>query len=167
MSGRDDERGIARDVAERREAECALGMNQSFGVEVPDGALLEATVIRRQLRETCRPTSAYRVEPVRACGMEAGGGPPHRTKVKPRKAGPTWVSARCSAKPDIQSRWDGIGDGGGGTRLVLTPGDLGGSAVSGRRREDYDALPMFAEESDHLVVALKPGNAGGAKGVTN
>lgn len=148
---------------------CALGMNETLGVEVPDGALLEATVIRRQLRETHRPTiaSAYRVEPARACGMEARGEPPYRTQVKPRKAGPTWVSTPDSAMPDFQSRRDGIGDGDGGTRLVLTPGDLDGSAVSGRRREGNDALPMFVEESDHPVVATRPGNAGGAKGVTD
>lgn len=143
-------------------------MDEHPGVEVPDGALLEATVIRRQLRETCRPPlAAYRVEPARARGMEARGGPQHRTQVKPRKAGPTWVSTPGSATPDFQSRRDGIGDGGGGKLLVLTPGDLGGSATSGRRREGDDALPMSVEESDHLVVVRKPGNAGGAKGVTD
>ena len=51
--------------------------------------------------------------------------------------------------------------------LVLTPGDLGGSAASGRRREGNDALPTSVEESDHLIVAMRPGNAGGAKGVTD
>ena len=99
--------------------------------------------------------------------MEARGKPPYRTQVKPRKAGPIWVSTRCSAMPDFQSRRDGIGDGDGGKWLVLTPGDLGGSAVSGRRREGNDALLMSVEESDHLVVAMKLGNAGGAKGVTD
>ena len=143
-------------------------MNETPGVEVPDGALLEATVTRRQLRETCRPSlTAYRVESVRTREMEARGEPPYRTQVKPRKAGPTWVSTPDSATPDFQSRRDGIGDGDGGKRLVLTPGDLDGSAVSGRRREGNDALPMSVEESDHPVVALKPGNAGGAKGVTD
>jgi len=71
------------------------------------------------------------------------------------------------ATPDIQSRRDGIGGGNGGKLFVLTPGDLCGSAVSGRRREGNDALLMSAEESDHLVVVMKPGNAGGAKGVTD
>jgi hypothetical protein len=72
-----------------------------------------------------------------------------------------------STTPDIQSRRDGIGDGGGGKWLVLTPGDLGGSAKSGRRRGESNALPMPIEESDHFIVAKKPGNAGGAKGVTD
>jgi hypothetical protein len=141
-------------------------MNEERGVRVPDGALLEATVIWRQLRETRRPHLAYRVEPVRARGVEARGEPRHRTQVKPCKAGPTWVSTPDSAMPDFQSRRDGIGDGGRGKLFVLTPGELGGAALCGGRRGGDNALPTPAEKSDHLVVALKPGNAGGAKGVT-
>lgn len=143
-------------------------MDETLGVKVPDGALLEATVTRRQLREICRPLCAgYRIAPVRARGEEARGEPWHRTQVKPCKAGPTWVSMLVNAKPDIQSRRDGNGDGGRGTWFVLTSGDLGRSVRSGRRRGGDDAPPMWAEESDHLVLAWKPGNAGGAKGVTD
>ena len=142
-------------------------MDETLGVEVPDGALLEATVTRRQLHEIHRPETACGIGPARACGVEARGQPQHRTKVKPRKAGPTWVSAPPSAMPGIQSRRDGTGDGGGGKWLVLTPGDLDGSARSGRRRGGDNALPKPVEESDHFIVATKPGNAGGAKGVTD
>lgn len=97
--------------------------------------------------------------------MEARGEPQHRTQVKPRKAGPAWVSVLRSATPDIQPRRDGIGDGGGGTLFVLTLGDLHGSASSGRRQGGNDELLMSAEKSDHPIRALSPGNAGGAKGV--
>ena len=140
-------------------------MNETDGVQVPDGAALEATVTRRQLHVTTMPTMAHMVEPARACGVEARGQPQHRTQVKPRKAGPTWVSVPPSATPDIQSRRDGTGDGGGGKWLVLTPGDLGGCVTRGRRRGD--ALPTPTEKSDHPIVAMKPGNAGGARGVTD
>ena len=140
-------------------------MNETDGVQVPDGALLEATVTWRQLHVTTMPTTAHMVDPARACGVEARGQPQHRTQVKPRKAGPTWVSVPPSATPDVQSRRDGTGDGGGGKWLVLTSGDLGGSVTRGRRRGD--ALPTSTEKSDHPIVAMKPGNAGGARGVTD
>ena len=117
---------------------------------------------RRQLHEG----QAVRVagsEPARACGMEARDEPQHRTQVKPRKAGLTWESVPPNATPDIQSRQDGNEDGSGGTLLVLTRGDLHGSARCGRRLGD--GLPMSVEKSDHPIGAVKPGNAGGAKGV--
>ena len=47
---------------------------------------------------------------------------------------------------------------------VLTLGDLLGSATRGRLASDDG--PMSGEKSDHLVVVMKPGNAGEAKGVT-
>jgi hypothetical protein len=66
--------------------------------------------------------------------------------------------------PDIQS-WSYGSRGGGGAKFQdLTPGDLLGSAPCGRAARKGGSMPE--EKSDHLVVALKPGNAGGAKGVT-
>jgi hypothetical protein len=119
-------------------------------------------VSRRQLHEG-QAARATGFEPVRACGMEARDVPQHRTKVKPRKAGLTWVSVPPNATPDIQPRQDGTEDGGGGKLLVLTRGDLHGSARCGRG--PGDGLSMSVEKSDHLIRAMKPGNAGGAKGV--
>ena len=116
---------------------------------------------RRQLHEG-QAVKATGFEPVRACGMEARDEPQHRTQVKPRKAGLTWESVPLNATPDIQSRQDGIEDGSGGTLLVLTRGDLHGSAGCGRRLGDVQ--PMFVEKSDSSIRAGKPGNAGGAKG---
>ena len=117
---------------------------------------------RRQLHEG-QAARATGFEPTRACGMEARDEPQHRTQVKPRKAGLTWESVPRNATPDFQSRQGGIEDGGGGTLLVLTRGDLHGSARCGRRLGD--GLPMFVEKSDHSIRAVKSGNAGGAKGV--
>jgi len=96
--------------------------------------------------------------------MEAVGKPQHRTKVKPRKAGLTWVSLLVVATPHFQWWQDGTEDGGGGTWFILTPGELSESALSGRDRGN--ATPTLGEKSDHPIRALKPGNAGGAKGVT-
>ncbi len=117
---------------------------------------------RRQLHGA-QVARAIGLEPARACGMEARDEPQHRTKVKPRKAGLTWESVPPNATPDFQSRQGGIEDGGGGTLLALTRGDLCGSARCGRRLGD--GLPMFVEKSDHPIGAVKPGNSGGAKGV--
>ncbi len=101
---------------------------------------------QRQLHEALERFGA---EPARACGMEARDVPQHRTKVKPRKAGLIWVSVPPNATPDIQSRRDGTEDGGGGKLLVLTRGDLHGSARRGRRFGD--GLSMFVEKSDHFI----------------
>jgi hypothetical protein len=138
---------------------------------------------------------AWRRAPARSCGMEALDEPQHRTKVKLRKAIEVWVNVPSNVTPSIQSRPGGTGDGGGGTLRVLTQGDLPRSRMvwqAERRRRlergarDRGNLPVASairvggkketttqrslgnerEKSDHLIVALKPGNAGGAKGVT-
>lgn len=40
-------------------------------------------------------------------------------------------------------------------------------ATTGTAQGGNDACWKFMEKSDHLIVARKPGNAGGAKGVTS
>ena len=124
---------------------------------------------RRQLHEAERglaPREAAVYRPsARSCGMEALDAAQHRTKVKLRKAVVTWVSVRRNATPDIQSRSGSGGDGRGAKLCVLTQGDLHGSASSDRRGRGNDDPPIPVEKSDHPVVATKPGNAGGAKGV--
>ena len=133
----------------------------------------EAAVER--LREDAREavSTAADGRPVRApnrtarsCGVEALDEPQRRTRVKLRKAIEVRVSVPPNATPNIQSGPRGSGDGEGGTLRRLTQRDLLGSATSGRRGEGNDNPPMSLEKSDHLVVAMKPGNAGGAKGVT-
>jgi hypothetical protein len=103
-------------------------------------------------------------ESVRRCGMEATSEPQHRTRVNSGAGRPVWESVPRNVTPDIQSRQDGSRSGGGGKSYVFTLGDLLGSANSGRTVGDGG--PMPGEKSDHLIVVLKPGNAGGVKGVT-
>ena len=98
--------------------------------------------------------------------MEALDAPQHRAKAKLRKAVETWVSVPSNVTPNIQSRSRGTGDGGGGKLCVLTQGDLHQSAPCGKREGGNDDPLMLVEKSDHPIVVLKPGNAGGAKGVT-
>ena len=96
--------------------------------------------------------------------MEARSEPRHRTRVNPCAGWAIRVSVPRIAKPDFQSGWPSIGGGGRGKFCVLTRGDLLGSAMSGRPVGDGGTTS--GEKSDRLIVALKPGNAGGAKGAT-
>ena len=155
-------------------------MGAVLEVKVLYGSLLEETMSRRQLHETerragrrwkQRSTVLTRdVEPLgasaRSCGMEALDEPQVRAKAKFRKADVAWVSARAGVTPNIQTRQRGSGDGYGGTHCALTRGDLRWSGAAGRREGGNDDPPMPEEKSDHLIVVMKPGNAGGAKGVT-
>ena len=103
-------------------------------------------------------------EPVRGCGMEAWSETPYRTKVNPCAGRVTWVSMPRVAKPNIQPKAPGTGGGDGVKKQRLTPGDLCTSAESGSPVHEVRA--KRAEKSDHPIVALKAGNAAGAKGVT-
>ena len=105
--------------------------------------------------------------------MEAVSELQHRTKVNLSAGLLVWVSAPLCTTPGIRS-WPGsIRGGRGSTLLNLTPRDLYRSMLSllaevdGRARAGNDNCPKSIEKSDHFVVALKPGNAGGAKGVTS
>jgi hypothetical protein len=97
--------------------------------------------------------------------MEARDGPQHRTQVNLRKALRTWVSQPPEATPGIQSWSQGSGDGGGGTLCAPYPGRSLEVRERGRRGGGNDDPPKPREKSDHLIVARKPGNTGGAKGV--
>ncbi len=99
--------------------------------------------------------------------MEAVDESKHRMKVKFRKAAEPWVSAPPSVTPDIQSWFCGSGDGSVETLRELTQGELHGSAFAvGGEKETTTLRSLQVEKSDHLIVVMKPGNAGGAKGVT-
>lgn len=105
----------------------------------------------------------------RPCGMEARGEPRSRTQVNPRASRSGWVSVFAYATPDIRSCRDGIGGGDCGTLLILTPRGLHGSMSRegrGSGSGGNDAVARPAQKSDHPIVVTKPGNAGGAKGVT-
>lgn len=103
----------------------------------------------------------------RSCGMEAGGQSWYRTQVNPYAGWTAWASVPDSTKPDIRPRRHSSEGGDHGKRLTLTPGDLHGSADgSGSVHEGNDVRATPVQKSDHLIVALKPGNAGRAKEVT-
>ncbi len=163
----------------------APGMGAELKMKVLYGSVLEETMSRRQLHEAergavCRPRgrcavlirdartgrTPCRAVPARSCGMEALDAAQHRAKAKFRKALEVWVSVPSNVTPDIQSRPRSTGTGGGAKLCVLTQGDLCVSASSGRWGGGNDDPPRHAEKSDHPVVVMKPGNAGGAKGVT-
>jgi hypothetical protein len=171
-------------VAEGDPTDVAPGMGAELGVKVPYGSLLEETMSRRQLHEPERGAGRGRARrrvwrtpvlirdgmdaspPARSCGMEALDAPQHRAKAKLRKAFDAWVSVPSNATPSIQSRHRGTGDGGGVKLSVLTRGDLHRSARAVGGKEATTTRRCRSEKSDHLVVVMKPGNAGGAKGVT-
>lgn len=99
--------------------------------------------------------------------MEAVSEPQHRTKVNLSAGCLAWVSVPSNMTPDIRSVPGSSRGGSGGTLLNLTPRDLHRSDLFGRADEGNDRGLMSVERSDHLIVVMKPGNAGGAKGVTS
>jgi hypothetical protein len=124
---------------------------------------------KRRLSWPCRDDFA-----VRSCEMEACSEPQHRTKVNLQAGLLAWASGPLSVTPNIRSWPGGSGGGSGGTSLCLTPGDLDRSKRCDDSPTDLvslcggnDRSLTSIEKSDHLVVVRKPGNAGGAKGVTS
>jgi hypothetical protein len=138
-------------------------MGARLGVKVPIEPLLEGIEREEQLHEL-EMGGSMEGEPVRGCGMEARSEPQHRTRVNSGAGRSVWVSVPRNVTPDIQSRQDGIRSGGGGKSCVLTLGDLSESTMSGSPCRD--AWTTLWEKSDHPIRVMKPGNAGGAKGVT-
>ena len=110
------------------------------------------------------PTESF---PVRACGMEAGGEPQHRTQVNPQAGGPDL--GECARQHDaLYPTVTGVvlGTGAAGHCSSLPQEVSMDPCRGGRARGGNDKCPKSLEKSDHPIVALKPGNAGGAKGVT-
>lgn len=105
--------------------------------------------------------------------MEARSESQHRMKMNLQAGWLSWVSTPGVATPNIRSRAASSEGGSGETFLILTPRDLQRSPVSprpkawGRLNEGNDREPKSLEKSDHLIVVMKPGNVGGAKGMTN
>ncbi len=99
--------------------------------------------------------------------MEAVSESQHRTKVNLFAGCLAWVSGPPTTTPGIRSLPGSIRGGSGGALLNITPRDLHRSDLIGRARGGNDNCPMSMEKSDHPIVVMKPGNAGGAKGVTS
>ena len=118
----------------------------------------------KQLHELTAMSRRYAVRP---CEMEACSESQHRTKVNLQAGWMFWVSTPGCVMPYIRSRASSSEGGSGEIFLNLTPRDLSGSALGGRTEGGNDRGLMPAEKSDHPIVVWKPGNAGGAKGMTN
>ena len=100
--------------------------------------------------------------------MEAGDTALDRAQANLRKAAEVWASVRLNAKPDTQSRPGSSGGGVVRNFAHLTRGDLLASPIEyrGRWGGTKDDPPTRQEKSDRPIRAMKPGNAGGAKGAT-
>lgn len=126
---------------------------------------MEATVSRRQLHETTTGILTVAVYPARACGMEARGQTPHRTQVKPRKAGPIWVSVPANATPNFQP-WSGRYWGRWWREALHSyPRRSPQIRHDGKAQGSNNACLMSEEKSDHPIVAMMSVKAEGAKGV--
>ena len=69
-------------------------------------------------------------------------------------------------RPISDRGWTVVRAGAAGYCFTL-PQEISLSPNVGRPEEGNDARSMLGEKSDHLIVVMKPGNAGGAKGVTS
>ena len=125
---------------------------------------------QRQLHEMnpFDPSIAF-IFAVRLCGMEARGEPRYRTQVNPCAG---WSGqGKCAHErdalyPTVAGTVVGAAIAGHCSSL---PREISTSPLpygGGRRYEGNDVLPKLVEKSDHPIVAMKPGNAGRAKGVT-
>jgi hypothetical protein len=100
--------------------------------------------------------------------MEAGYEPQHRTKVN-FSAGCCTLGERAAQRdaqfPTVSTVVVEAGAAGNFSTLLqeisLDPIRIG------KARGGNNECLMSWEKSDHLIVVLKPGNAGGAKGVTS
>ena len=131
----------------------------------PLRGLSEATASQRQLHER-KDSMKSRIFAARPCGMEARGEPQHRTQVNPSAGWPG--QGEYARKYDVQYPTVAgavVGAGAAGHCSSLPQEISTGPPWGGRGLEGNNELPMPVEKSDHLVVAMKPGNAGGAKGV--
>ena len=126
---------------------------------------------RRQLHEMNQfDTSIVFIFAARPCGMEARGEPRYRTQVNPcaGRLGLGECAWQHEARyPTAAKLVVGAAIAGHCSTLPQEISTSPSRMIGGRRYEGNDVLPKFVERSDHPIVALKPGNAGRAKGVTS
>ena len=100
--------------------------------------------------------------------MEARDEPPYRMQMNPY-AGWTELGERT---PQREARYPTVvgpvvGAAMAGRTSSLPQEISRGPQLRGRADEGDDVGPTPVEKSDHLIVVLKPGKAGGAKGVAS
>jgi hypothetical protein len=111
------------------------------------------------------PTNIYAV---RSCGMEARDAPRYRTQVNPR-IGWSGLGKRAWQREALYPIVAGtvVGAAIAGHDSFLPQEISIGPRFRGRAYEGNDVCTTPMEKSDHPIVVMKPGNAGGAKGVTS
>jgi len=97
--------------------------------------------------------------------MEARGETQHRTQVKPRKAGPIWVSVSANATPNFQPWSERYWGRSRREAFHSYPKRSLRIHIDGRALGNHNQWPTSEEKSDHLIVATKSAKADGAKGV--
>ncbi len=139
----------------------------------PLRGLSEATASRRQLHEMIQfELSSVIFFAARPCGMEARGQAWNRTQVNPR-SGCQGLGKRASQRdarypteaPVVEGAAFMQSDSFLPQEISIAPRRLDGRRGNGCGGNDASVTAM--EKSDHLIVAMKPGNAGGAKGVAS
>ena len=139
----------------------------------PLRGLSEATASQRQLHVMIQfEASSVNIFAVRSCGMEARGQTWNRTQVNPRLGRPSLgerAFQREARYPTEVRTVEGAvfmrSDSSLPQEISMAPRPL--LIDRGNRCEGNDASVTAMEKSDHPIVASKPGNAGGAKGVTS
>jgi hypothetical protein len=100
--------------------------------------------------------------------MEAGYEPQHRTKVN--LCAGSCALGKYAVQYDAQSPTvsAGVVEAGVAGHFSTLLQEISTDPMRiGKARGGNDECLMPVEKSDHLIVVLKPGNAGGAKGVTS
>jgi hypothetical protein len=100
--------------------------------------------------------------------MEAGCEPQHRTQVNLCAGSPDL--GECASQHDARypTVAGGVMEAGAAGHCSALPQEISADpTLVGKAQGGNDACLTSAEKSDHLIVAWKPGNSGGAKGVTS
>ena len=108
------------------------------------------------------------ISAARPCGMEARAEPRYRTQVNPCR-GWTDLGERASQRDTLYPIVAGsvLGAAIAGHDSFLPQEISIGPRFRGRAYGGNNVCTMPMEKSDHPIVVMKPGNAGGAKGVTS
>ena len=105
---------------------------------------------------------------VRTCGMEAGCEPQHRTQVNLYAGFPDLGERARKRDAQYPSVAVGVLEAGAAGHFSTLPQEISiDPRLIGKARGGNDECLRSMEKSDHPKVAWKPGNAGGAKGVTS
>jgi hypothetical protein len=108
---------------------------------------------------TCRkgPIDDIETRPERTAWDEPGGSLPTGQAVSGMEVARAWPGLRCGTCEPVVPRPRAASGAGSGPRPCVEGRPPNGRSARGR-------VPMRGTGADRLVLAMKPGNAGGAKG---